>query len=60
MIIELEVLIKKLGINEREFNDFVLYWIVTLNTRYYKVAVYGSTYDNEIIQLNINGFNQIQ
>ncbi|EKE42354.1 hypothetical protein ENUP19_0163G0006 [Entamoeba nuttalli] len=56
---ELEVLLKKLGMNEREINDFIVYWIVKLNKKYYKVTICDSTYDNEIARLKITGFNQI-
>ncbi|EDR28928.1 hypothetical protein EDI_249480 [Entamoeba dispar SAW760] len=56
---ELEVLLKKLGMNEREVNDFIVYWIAKLNKNYYKVTICDSSYDNEIAQLKISGFNQI-
>ncbi|EDR29226.1 hypothetical protein EDI_237900 [Entamoeba dispar SAW760] len=55
---ELEVLLKKLGMNEREINDFIVYWIAKLNKNYYKVTICDSSYDNEIAQLKISGFNQ--
>ena len=57
---ELEELLGKLGLNEREINDFIVYWLTKLSNRKgHKVTICAKKYDNEIAQLKVDGFVQI-
>ena len=57
---ELEELLGRLGLNEREINDFIVYWLTKLsNRKRHKVTICGEKYDNEIAPLQVDGFNQI-
>jgi HD superfamily phosphodiesterase len=56
---ELDKLLEKLGLNERERNDFIVYWIKDIN-RHDNIAIRieDSRYD-EAIPLKVEGFDQI-
>ena len=57
---ELEVLLEKLGLNERESNDFIVYWLTKLSNRKgHRVTICNEHYDNEIAKLQVKGFSQI-
>ena len=59
-VTEIEILLEKLGLNEREINDFIVYWLTKLNQlTAFKVTICDKSYDNEIAQLEVNGFTQI-
>ena len=46
--------------NERERNDFIIFWIIKLNRRKeHKIKIYNEYYDNEIKKLKLSGFNKI-
>ena len=56
---ELDILLEKLGLNERERNDFIVYWITKLSGRKgHKVTICDEKYDNEIAKLEVNGFDK--
>ena len=56
---ELDKLLQKLGLNERERNDFIVYWLTKLSGRKgHKVTICDEVYDNEIAQLEVNGFDK--
>ena len=56
---ELDKLLEKLGLNERERNDFIVYWLTKLSGRKgHKVTICDEVYDNEIAQLEVNGFDK--
>ena len=55
---ELDLLLEKLGLNERERNDFIVYWITKLSGRKgHKVTICDEQYDNEMALLNVTGFD---
>ena len=57
---ELDKLLERLGLNERERNDFIVYWITKLSGRKgHKVTICDEKYDNEIAKLEVSGFTQI-
>ena len=57
---EVDELLKKLGLNERERNDFIVYWITKLHSRkYHKVTICDSSYDDRIAPLKVTGFTQL-
>ena len=56
---ELDLLLEKLGLNERERNDFIVYWITKLSGRKgHKVTICDEKYDNEIAKLELSGFEK--
>ena len=56
---ELDKLLEKLGLNERERNDFIVYWLTKLSGRKgHKVTICDEVYDNEIAQLQVNEFDK--
>ena len=57
---ELDELLERLGLNERERNDFIVYWMTKLSGRKgHKVTICDEKYDNEIAKLEVTGFTQI-
>ena len=56
---ELDLLLERLGLNERERNDFIVYWITKLSGRKgHKVTICDEKYDNEIARLEVSGFTE--
>ena len=56
---ELDKLVEKLGLNERERNDFIVYWLTKLSGRKgHKVTICDEKYDNEIARLEVSGFTE--
>ena len=56
---ELDKLWAKLGLNERERNDFIVNWLTKLSGRKgHKVTICDEVYDNEIAKLKVNGFEK--
>ena len=56
---ELDELLERLGLNERERNDYIVYWITKLSGRKgHKVTICDEKYDNEIAKLEVTGFTE--
>ncbi|EDR27347.1 ubiquitin, putative [Entamoeba dispar SAW760] len=56
---ELDELLERLGLNERERNDFIVYWITKLGKRkYHLVTICDSKFDKEVASLTVSGFEQ--
>ena len=57
---ELDLLLEKLGLNERERNDFIVYWLTKLSGRKgHKVTICNEKYDNEIAKLSVSNYSQM-
>ena len=57
---DLEILLERLGLNDREREDFIVYWMTKLsNRKCHKVTICDEVYDNEIAQLEVSGFSKI-
>ena len=57
---ELDILLEKLGLNERERNDFIVYWLTKLTGRKgHKVTICDEKYDNEVAKLSVSNYSQI-
>ena len=57
---ELDLLLEKLGLNERERNDFIVYWLTKLSGRTgHKITICNEKYDNEISKLTISNYSQM-
>ena len=53
-------MLERLGLNERERGDFIVYWMTKLSNRKgHKVTICDEVYDNEIAQLEVSGFSKI-
>ena len=57
---QLEVLLMKLGLNERERNDFIVYWLPQLSSmKKIQVTLWNDSYEKEVALLKVSGFEQI-
>ena len=57
---EVNILLERLGLNERERNDFIAYWLTKLSGRkMFKMITCNEKYNNEIAKLEVSGFIQI-
>ena len=57
---ELDLLLEKLGLNERERNDFIVYWLTKLSGRKgHKITICNEKYDNEIAKLTVSNYSQM-
>ena len=57
---ELDELLIRLGLNERERNDFIVYWMIKLSEmNHVKVTVCNSEYDTTIVPMKVKGFDKV-